>query len=154
MDKSEEEVLFLQKELPFQQFSNLYHIKCLPLPTASFEVHKRIHLGDSELGVPIYFDVRVYNKSKEAVLEELFASIDGEFVAQKVSEGICYTGQGIATKERGHGFAMADRRRLFFHLIEKNETLFVAFVEASDSSRIFDVFLNEIIKGDLLGAKL
>ena len=122
----------MEREIPFNFSQDLYTLRCLPEPTSDFEVHKRMHLGDSSLGVPIYLDVRVYQMRKDQVLQKLFAAIEGTFERVPSEEGACYIGRGQRLfEESTHGFAAAlGERGVFFHLVEQDDRIFVTYSEA------------------------
>ncbi|MCP5470287.1 MAG: hypothetical protein H7A36_07290 [Chlamydiales bacterium] len=124
----------IQTKIPFHFCGEYYNVLCLPEPTKQFEVHKRLHLADSSLGVPIYLDVRVYDAPKEVVLHQLFSSLEGTFEERQCEEGYCFVGRGkriFRDTDPTHGFAAAQGERgLYFHLKEKDEKVYVAYTEA------------------------
>lgn len=132
----------MESSIPFTFASKYYSLRCLPNPCSPYEVHKRIHLGDSSLGIPIYLDVRVYKESKDFVLENLFSSFEGEFYERNCDRGISYIAFGKGDKAAGHGLARnLGERALFFHLVEAHNCCYVAYVEGARSD--IEPLLNE-----------
>lgn len=135
-------LLALQSEIPFTFPDHLYNVLCIteePLPTpAPFHVYKRLYLGETELGLPFYLDVRVFelaNVSIEEIISWHLTILDG--MPKKLLEEenhvsyLCFGNRNQDRPDTTHGFAaLQGERGLFLDFIEKEGRLYVAYAEA------------------------
>ncbi len=102
-------LLALQAEIPFRFPSELYNVLCIGEPKKKgrfpYTVYKRVYFGDTKLGMPMYFDVRVFNVDEHEVSQIVnwhFETIQGEF--QQCGKG--FFGHGsYKDEDLSHGFA-------------------------------------------------
>jgi len=135
----------MQSSVPFKFPSHLYNVLCIPeslhAPFA-FQVLQRIYLGETELGLPFYLDVRVFNlenEHKEAQIEAIqnwhFNLLEGgRDVFKKItSNSSFYLGEGKYSAESnlGHGFEISSGLRgIYLSFFEKENILYVAYASA------------------------
>jgi hypothetical protein len=105
---------------------------------ATFHVHKRLYLGETELGLPFYLDVRVFeldtNQSEEIIVWHL-TLLDGrkeELLTTKERKAfLCYGRRNASYADTTHGFAaLQEERALFLDFYEKENRLYVCYAEA------------------------
>jgi len=126
----------LQEQIPFALPESLYSVICItetpqewvkaPIP---FHVFKRLYLGEMEVGMPFYLDVRVFElegESADDVIAWHLQTLDGEAVALNKS---AYISKGYRTRDSAHGFAKGERG-LYVDFIEHGGRLFVLYAEA------------------------
>jgi len=142
-----ETLLELQKEIPFSFPEYLYNVLYIEEPPtdapAPFHVYKRLYLGESELGIPFYMDVRVFDlnfASKEEVIDWHLGILNGE---QRNLEGksgcVIYGLRNGDYKDFSHGFAsFLGERGLYLDFVEKENFLYVTYAESSaETFRLF-----------------
>ncbi|MCH9626024.1 MAG: hypothetical protein S4CHLAM123_12130 [Chlamydiales bacterium] len=135
-----ETLLELQKEIPFFFPEHLYNVLYIEEPPtdapAPFHVYKRLYLGESELGIPFYMDVRVFDlnfASKEEIIDWHLGILRGEkSTLENMSGYVIYGLRNEDYKDFSHGFAsFLGERGLYLDFIEKENFLYVAYAESS-----------------------
>ncbi len=111
-----------------------------------FQVYKRVEMGETELGIPVFLDVRVFDisqqQSAEAKQEAIQSIIDWHakllrnsaqhFKAYAASDALVLIGRGDRDRSHfdgGHGFATKDRGVLLAFLTD-GKHLFVLDLDA------------------------
>lgn len=102
-------LLALQAEVPFHFPHQLYNVLCITETPKKkhfpYQVYKRVYFGDTQLGMPMYFDVRVFDTTAsqaEKIVQWHFQSINGQF--QPFQEGFFGCGT-YHDEDLTHGFA-------------------------------------------------
>lgn len=130
--KAYEEIEKKLSLIPFRFQKGYYEVLMLPPG-----VYKRFYLEDTELGVPIYLDIKGYdfvNKDKEKFIQEMrdwhlslleekesFHPFNGGFLGRGNRNAHFYDpSHGLATKDRG----------IYFALFPTEEILFVVYLDA------------------------
>lgn len=123
----------LQNEIPFNLPKDKYNVLCIPQATvkapASYSIFQRLYLGESEVGLPFYLDVRVFeleNCSADEIISWHLQALDGEVLS--LGESV-YISKGYPTRETAHGFAKSMRGQ-YVAFFEKEGQLFVLHAEA------------------------
>ncbi|MCH9608992.1 MAG: hypothetical protein S4CHLAM45_02670 [Chlamydiales bacterium] len=105
----------LQAEIPFLFPENLYNVLCITdvqnRCPFDYRVYKRLYLGDTDLNMPMYLDVRVFDVKKEdvsAVIQWHATLLNG--AVERLGEGVLVKG-GYTEIDYSHGFA--PQRALF-----------------------------------------
>ncbi len=137
----------LQKQIPFKLPDTFYSLICLP-DTSPFHVYKRLYLGDTEMGMPFYLDVRVF-ELEEASAHELIAwHLDllegGREELYRSENRAVYLSSGRRKRDDAHGFEMG-QRGLFVDFLEKEGRLFVLYAEGPLSTfREYQSLFNQL----------
>ncbi len=150
----------LQKDLPFSFPGELYNVLCIretPMeslqPPHPFHVYKRLYLGESEIGFPVYLDVRVFEVARDEIQSVVtwhLERLEGEAVCHfDQRDKKRYTSQGFLSGEQAHGWGKdLGERGLFADFIYRDEKLYVLYCEAPLESfltfaqrKIFDSLL-------------
>lgn len=136
----------LQKELPFTFPAHLYNVLMIPeaprVGPDPFQIYKRLYLGETELGLPFYLDVRRYHlegKKKDTIISWYLSLIEGELEKVKDSDqALAYVIRGKRNEDQlsaPHGFAQfLGERGLFLLFVQQGDQLFVCYAEASLST--------------------
>ena len=135
-------LLALQATIPFTFPNTFYNVLCISASEgqipAPFCVFKRLYLGETELGLPLYMDVRVYDldsaKSEEIMTWHLNA-LEGNREELHFSEQrkafLCRGKQNSHRKDTTHGFAaLQGDRGLFLDFYSLDNRLYVCYAEA------------------------
>ena len=137
-----EKLLAYQTKIPFNFPKNLYNVLCInetasQIP-AAFHTYQRLYLGETELGLPFYLEVRVF-ENKDMESEDLIAwhldILKGErqeiYSSDNRKAFIC---SGIRNSDRPdttHGFGtLQGKRGLYLDFYKKEGHLFVCYAEA------------------------
>ncbi len=136
-------LLPLQGSIPFAFPDQLYNVLCIcgteSERVAPFKILKRLYLGETELGLPFYLDVRAFELSALSVDEIISAHLnilDGRFEELNVSKDrkayLCRGKRSSQVEDPTHGFAQnASERALFLDFIEKDGHLYVCYAEST-----------------------
>lgn len=130
----------LQSQIPFELPEELYNVLCIcetPLewikPPIPFHVYKRLYLGEMEVGLPFYLDVRVFELEgfpAEDLITWHLETLEGEpELLHQSEQRVVYKVFGDRTREIAHGFAKGERG-LYLDCIEEDGKLFVLYAEA------------------------
>lgn len=116
----------LQENLPLALPKSLYNVLWIAeKPTScpfQFRVVKRLYLGESRLGFPIYLDVRQFDEADaKAVIDWHQAQVAADFISY--GKGMVATGEG---KMPGHGWDVSDRV-VYLQWGENDQKLYVAY---------------------------
>lgn len=130
----------IQKQIPFHLPEDLYNVYCISeapddwmKPPAPFHVYKRLYLGEMEVGLPFYLDVRVFelgSVSADDVVQWHLEMLDGEpSLLYKSAKRSVYAASGERTRESAHGFAQGERG-LFIDCLARDGKLYILYAEA------------------------
>ena len=137
-----EALISLQTQIPFHFPRDLYNVLCIPDTSskglAPYHIYQRLYLGESDLGLPFYLDVRVFeleNISVEEVVNWHLSTLEGDVEQLCCEENhSVYILKGTrkpCQQDMTHGFAqLLGERGLFLHFLQKDNRLFVCYAEA------------------------
>lgn len=131
----------LQEEIPFKFPESLYNVIFITespeytvKPPGLFHVYKRLYLDDSEMGIPFYLDVRVFQSEKVSLDEVInwhLQILDGEpEVLYQSDNRIVFKKMGCRERETAHGFARG-KRGLYADFLQSGDKLYVLYAETS-----------------------
>jgi hypothetical protein len=137
-----ERLLSLQATIPFTFPDSLYNVLCITESEggepAPFHVYKRLYLGETELGLPFYLDVRVFELgaiTPEEIIAWHLNILEGSCEELPATEGettfLCRGKRAPNRADTTHGFAsLQGERALFLKFCEKENRLYVCYAEA------------------------
>ncbi len=137
-------LLALQAEVPFHFPDELYNVLYITEQPhkKGYPIHriiKRVYFGDTDLGMPMYLDVRVFDVDQSeisSIIETHFKSIDGEFAP--CGEG--FIGKGIyANEDSSHGFAKERAVFIYPHIAGERLFLMYSDVPVENETALRDV---------------
>lgn len=137
-----QKLLILQSGIPFTFPETLYNVLCISEPQEEslipYHVVKRLYLGESDLGFPVYLDVRCYDVDPgqgSRLKEWLVQTVEGN-TEELVSSGgknayLCRGKRNTSRRDPTHGFsALQKERGLFVQFFEQGSKLYVCYAEA------------------------
>lgn len=132
-------LLGLGLEYPKVWYSVLHLPSASSLPYATpaeFQVYKRVYVDRTDLGMPIFLDLRVFSLSENVAIQDIVAwhkqLLSGNFVSTTRGEWQLIEGKGAYSRvicDPSHGFSTAERG-VFCAYRQKGERLYVLFFDA------------------------
>jgi hypothetical protein len=128
----------LQGEIPFSFPEELYNVLCITESTtnapAHFRTFQRRYLGETELGMPFYLDVRVFDLNAcktETIMSWFLKLLDGKQEEISPNRFFCKGKRRADQQDASHGFAsLQGERGIFLDFVQKEDKLFVCYAEA------------------------
>lgn len=143
-------LLSMQEQIPFIFPEELYNVLWIPKSDVAepspYQILKRLYLGETELGLPFYLDVRLFDLNR-ATRDDLVSwhleLLKGTQQLLRQSENrSTYLCRGIRNPVRAdttHGFAaLQGERALYLDFFEQGSQLFVCYAEAP--LKIFQIY--------------
>jgi len=155
-----EQLLLVQQDIPFIFPEELYNVLCITESKeetpATFLTFKRLYLGETELGMPFYLDVRVFDLhtcAMENVVDWHLKILNGSYEEIPTAFGqkafVCKGKRTTTNQDASHGFAaLQGDRGLFLEFYEKEKRLYVCYAEAplTTFERYIPLFMNLVGK--------